>query len=153
MRQNLTRWTDWDKRGCIVGRGVLLDYCAWAERKGIAYSAMSNHAITVDDLKAVAEQQGVTFRKGDILLVRSGWIKWYEENDDEARLKYITNGKAWVGVESSRRTLKWLWNEHFAAVAGDSIGWEVWPPQSPDYSLHDNLLSLWGMPTGEVRKS
>ena len=68
-----------------------------------------------------------------MLLVRTGWIKWYEENDEEQRLKYINNGNAWIGVEGSQEILEWLWNQHFAAVAGDSIGWETWPPK-PGYS-------------------
>ena len=110
---------------------------------------MSKHAITLQDLKSVADEEGVTFSRGDILLVRTGWIKWYEENNEEDRLKYITNGKAWVGVEGCHETLEWLWNQHFSAVAGDSIGWEVWPPQ-PEYMLHNHLLSLWGMPIGEM---
>jgi kynurenine formamidase len=116
-----------------VGKGVLLDYCSWAERKGLSYNPMSKHVITVADLIAIAEDQDVTFRPGDILLVRTGWIKWYEENNEEQRLKYITHGSAWVGVEGCQETLEWLWNSHFAAVAGDSIGWEAWPPK-PGYS-------------------
>lgn len=149
-----------------MGKGVLLDYCSWAERNGISYNPMSKHVIKVADLIAIAEDQGVTFCPGDILLVRTGWIKWYEENNEEQRLKYITHGSAWIGVEGCEETLEWLWNQHFAAVAGDSIGWEAWPPQ-PGYSkicfrpilecantafaeLHDHLLSLWGMPIGEM---
>lgn len=125
--------SDWDKRGGIAGRGVLLDYCAWAERQGIEYTPMSRHPITVSDLLAIAEEEKVTFQPGDILLVRTGWIKWYEENDEAMRLKYITNGNAWAGVEGCEETLEWLWNNHFAAVAGDSIGWECWPPK-PGFS-------------------
>lgn len=94
---------------------------------------MSRHPITVSDLLAIAEEEKVTFRPGDILLVRTGWIQWYEENGEASRLKYITNGNAWAGVEGCEETLEWLWNSHFAAVAGDSIGWECWPPR-PGFS-------------------
>lgn len=103
---------------------------------------MSKHPITLGDLKAIATDEGVSFCPGDILIVRSGWIKWYEENDEDQRLRYITKGGAWVGVEGCRETLEWLWNQHFAAVAGDSIGWEVWPPK-PGYSQSpENLVPL-----------
>ena len=84
----------------------------------------------------MASDQGVVFYPGDILIVRTGWIKWYEENSEELRLKYITNGGAWVGVEGCHETLEWLWNQHFSAVAGDSIGWELWPPKQ-GYSEFD----------------
>lgn len=110
---------------------------------------MSKHAITLKDLQAIAKDEGVAFLPGDILIVRTGWVRWYEDNDEASRLKYITNGKAWVGVESSHEVLEWLWDNHFAAVAGDSIGWEVWPPE-PEYWLHNHLLSNWGMPIGEM---
>ncbi|ORY03953.1 putative cyclase-domain-containing protein [Clohesyomyces aquaticus] len=138
----------WSKRGGIVGRGVLLDYCSWAERHGIEYNAMSRHCITVKDLEAVAKEQGVTFMPGDLLIVRSGWIKWYNEHGQEDRIKYITNGKEYVGVEGSEETVEWLWNHHFSAIAGDAIGFEAWPPKLPR-RIHDNI-SLWGMPIGEL---
>ena len=88
---------------------------------------MSKHPITVTDLEAIAKESGVELLAGDILIVRTGWIKWYEENNAEQRRKYITNGKEWAGVEGSEETLEWLWNKHFSAVAGDSIGFELWP--------------------------
>jgi len=133
---------------------------------------MSRHGISVADLEAVAADEHVSFRPGDILIVRSGFIKWYEENSTEDRVKCVTNGKAWVGVDGCEETLEWLWNRHFAAVAGDTIGFEAWPASEP-YSgfrtsfrgciltlgvltvvrllgLHDHLLALWGMPIGEL---
>ena len=118
---------DWTKRGGIVGRGVLLDYCGWAERHNIKFDPMSPHPILISDLEAIAKEQNVEFKPGDILLVRSGWIKWYEEHSQEEREKYITNGVAWIGVKGCPETLEWLWNHHFSAVAGDAIGWEVCP--------------------------
>ena len=93
---------------------------------------MSRHCITVADLQAIASEQNIKFRAGDILIVRTGWIKWYEEHGEEERLKYITNGKEWIGVEGCQETIEWLWNNHFAAVAGDTIGFEVWPA-TPGY--------------------
>lgn len=93
---------------------------------------MSRHAIKLVDLKAIAEEEGVVFKQGDILIVRTGWTKWYDENSREARLKYITNGTEWVGVEGSEEVVEWLWDSHFAAVAGDNIGFEVWPTH-PNY--------------------
>jgi hypothetical protein len=118
----------------LVGRGVLLDYVAYAKRRGIDYTPMSNHAITPAVLKAMAKESNVAFLPGDILLVRTGFIKWYEENSVDDRRRHITNGSAWIGVQGCEETLEMLWNGRFAAVAGDSIGWEVWPPESKDYS-------------------
>lgn len=135
---------DWDRHGGIVGRGVLLDYCSWAQDKSISYDPMSQHAIRLPELLAMAKEYGIEFQRGDILLVRTGWVKWYEEHDTDSRVRCVTRGKAWVGVEGSLEVLEWLWNQHFAAVAGDSIGWEVWPPEG-EYSESTTaqpLLSL-----------
>jgi kynurenine formamidase len=88
---------------------------------------MSAHAITIKTLQAIAAEQNLEFQDGDILIVRTGWTKWYDEASDEDRLKYVTNGKEWIGVEGCQETVQWLWDSHFAAVAGDNIGFEVWP--------------------------
>ena len=63
--------------------------------------------------------------------------------------------------------MEWLWNHHFAAVAGDAIAFEAWPPRAPYRSvflsfspfsnlilitkgLHDHFLAMWGTPIGEL---
>lgn len=53
-----------------------------------------------------------------------------------------------AGVEATPEVLKWLWDTGFAAVAGDTLSWEVYPPQG-DMFLHDILLAGWGMPIGK----
>ena len=40
-----------------------------------------------------------------------------------------------IGVEGSERVAKWVWNNHFASVAGDAIAFEVIPPKKPDGSV------------------
>jgi kynurenine formamidase len=127
----MTPSQDWNDRGGIVGRGILFDYVSYATRHNIAFNPMSRHPIMVSDLKAIAEECNIIPRPGDILLVRTGWVKWYEQNNVEERIKYITNGNAWIGVEGSEESLAWLWDNHFAAVAADSIGFECWPPKEP----------------------
>lgn len=118
----------WNDRGGLVGRGVLLDYVRYAEKRGIEYEVMSRHQITLEDLEAMAEDEGVTFQPGDILVVRSGFTKWYEsagEDDRKAKIQGAREDIKWTGVEGSERVIAWLWNHHFAAVAGDSISFEV----------------------------
>ncbi|KAF2665807.1 hypothetical protein BT63DRAFT_463993 [Microthyrium microscopicum] len=139
----------WSKRGGIVGRGVLLDYVAYMAKKGKEFDPMSKHPISLPEIKEMIADQGLELLPGDLLLVRSGWIKWYEENSEERRREKITNGGAWIGVHGNQETLEWLWNNHFCAVASDSIGFEQFP-NDPGYSLHNWLLSLWGTPIGEM---
>ena len=76
---------DWAQHG-ICGRGVFLDvanYFTEGGRKPLPYDPWSTHAITVKDLEACAYEQGVTFRQGDILIVRVGWMqKWYASTSE-----------------------------------------------------------------------
>ncbi|CAG9996977.1 unnamed protein product [Clonostachys byssicola] len=139
----------WTKHGGIVGRGVLLDYVEYAKRKDIKYSPMSSHAILVKELDEIAKDCGIEFLPGDILLVRVGWTKWYDEHEDSDRSKYITNAYAWAGIKGCEETLEWLWDHHFAAVASDNNGVEV-VPMDDAWRLHDFLLPGWGMPMGEM---
>lgn len=68
----------------------------------------------------------------------------------EAKKSYSENPAKMqhAGVEVTHDVLRWLWNEGFAAVAGDSVAWEVFPPSKPEPVLHEYLLAGWGMPMG-----
>ena len=122
---------NWTKRGGIVGRGVLIDYVAYAAKHKISYSPVTRHEITVQDIEAIAKDQGVEFHPADILIIRSGWVKWYNEANDEERLKGARDGHEHAGMQGSKESVEWLWNHHFAAVAGDAIAFEAWPPKAP----------------------
>jgi hypothetical protein len=104
---------------------------------------MSAHAITVAELEEIAADCGVRFLPGDILIVRTGWVKWFEEHSQAERSQYITNAYAWAGVKGCEETMEWLWDRHFAAVAGDSNGFEVVPmdPKWSEASLYLRYLS------------
>lgn len=119
----------WHKRGAIAGRGVLIDYVAYAERHHIDYSAVKHHAISHLDIARAAKEQGVTFKQGDILLVRSGLVKWYNDCASLVdRDGYFTDpNKEGVGVAPTAETVAWVWNQHFSAVAGDALAWEPVP--------------------------
>src|SRR5262245_22833621 len=63
-----------DKVPFIVGRGVLLDIAGW---KGVDHLGVGE-AVTATDLDQCAESQGVKLQAGDILLVRTGWLRVFE---------------------------------------------------------------------------
>ncbi len=139
----------WAQRG-IAGRGVLLDYARWAAARGIAYSPGDRHEITAAALQTVAQDQGVAFQVGDILLVRSGWIAWYEALDDAARVATAVPPHTAVGLAQGDDTLRFLWDSGFAAVAGDAIAFEAFPAHPTHGFMHETILALWGMPIGEM---
>jgi len=142
---------NWLESGGIAGRGVLLDWLAWMEHynKPIP-SPNTSYKIPLSDLKAVAEHQNVAFKAGDILIVRSGFSRWIHSVSPEEQLKATGDSSKLelIGVEATMEVVEWLWNHHFAAVAGDAVGFESWPWGA--MTLHDHLLVRFGMPIGEM---
>lgn len=75
---------DWSNHG-ICGRGVLLDMVRYWEAKGTPADPWTDRAITPKELEECAKAQGVTFRRGDILLLRVGFIRKYYESSNEEK--------------------------------------------------------------------
>ncbi|KAJ4986471.1 hypothetical protein SVAN01_08033 [Stagonosporopsis vannaccii] len=141
----------WAKEG-IAGRGVLIDYLTWADKNGVQYSTLKNHEVKLADILNIAKECEITFQKGDIVFVRTGFTKeWDTTLTAEAKKSYAENpaDMQHAGIEATEEVLRWLWNERFAAVAGDTVAWEVYPSK-PGLVLHEYLLAGWGMPIGEM---
>ena len=139
----------WAERG-MAGRGVLLDYRRWADENGIDYSPGDREAITVAGLLEVATEQGISFQPGDILIVRTGFTRWYLSLSEDERAALAKGPHTFAGVAQGHETLRFLWDNHFAAVAGDAPSFEAWPPTPGMQALHPTILPLWGMPIGEM---
>ncbi|SCV58416.1 uncharacterized protein FFB14_15653 [Fusarium fujikuroi] len=139
------------KRG-IVGRGVLLDWATYAEHMCInTTSPFESFNIPLSELKAVAAHQGTTFCSGDILFIRTGWLKAYQSlNLEEQAALPHRKARTSCGVEASEEMMEWHWENQFAAVASDTVAYEAWPSCRPaGVALHEVFLSGWGMPIGE----
>jgi Putative cyclase len=138
----------WADHG-IIGRGVLLDIYSWYRKhnQGKVYDPFTSHAITVDDLLSCANEQGVVFEVGDILIIRSGYTLKHDRCDVN-ELDKMRENKSFAGVEQSEEMKAFLHDNYFAAVAGDAPSFEVMPPQK-SYFLHEYLLACWGIPIGE----
>jgi kynurenine formamidase len=137
----LIRTVAWHDRGGLVGRGVFLDYKAYADEKGIFYDPSERHVIGISDLEAVAAHEGIEFRQGDILIVRSGLVSVLgPASEDEQAL--LQGKHTYVGVECTENAARWLWNHHFAAVAGDMLAFEAYPPDKE----HGKNLGLFLYP-------
>jgi kynurenine formamidase len=139
----------WARRG-IAGRAVLLDYRRWALSQGLEYSPGDSHVITASELEEVASWQKVDWQTGDILLLRTGWLEWYNTLEQAGREAAAQPHHKVVGVAQGEATLRFLWDRHFAAVACDNPTFEVNPAQGGERSLHETLLALWGIPIGEL---
>ncbi|CAG8418414.1 unnamed protein product [Penicillium salamii] len=138
-------------RGGIVGRGVLVDWLRWWEHHNPgkeAPSATSGYAITVSEIKEVLRYQNTSCRQGDVLLVRTGYVRWHEQGEAHS-LSLAKEESSSVGVANNMETVEWLYDQHFSAVASDNPAFEATPiPQ--DCCLHEWLLCQWGTPIGEL---
>ncbi|KAF5348359.1 hypothetical protein D9758_010908 [Tetrapyrgos nigripes] len=144
---------NWASHG-ICGRGVLLDlvkfFTEGSNDKKLPYNPWTTHGFTVADLEACAQKQGVKFRQGDILLVRAGFIQKYHTTSQEERDELIGKPETFAGIEQSEDMKRFLWNNHFAAIASDQPALERWPPPEGVLHMHQTILGLWGMPIGEM---
>lgn len=112
---------------------------------------MTTHSISLADLRAVADSQNISFHSGDILFVRTGYVKAFDSlSEAEAQTLVAEPSPPAIGLESSEEILRWIWDNKFAAVAGDHPSFEAWPCQDTKNFLHEWLLAGWGVPIGEL---
>jgi kynurenine formamidase len=144
----------WARRG-IAGRGVLIDFQRFADKHDIAFTPGDGSGITAEQLQAAADWQGLSFQTGDILLLRTGWIEWYDGLNEAQRTQLAEPGALRAsGLAQREDSLRFLWDNHFAAVASDTPSFEAAPLPAPSgesgEALHDTIIGLWGMPIGEM---
>ncbi|KAL0095414.1 hypothetical protein F4703DRAFT_1951474 [Phycomyces blakesleeanus] len=141
------------RRG-IAGRAVLLDFGRWAVKNAPEFDPFKRYEITVQQLEAVAKSQNVKLEHGDIVLIRTGWTKAYE-NMVEAKVDISLNATSseelpqCAGIKACEETFSWVWNNHFAALASDNVALEAMPFDPPN-SCHSMFLGGWSMPIGEL---
>ena len=126
----------------IAGRGVLLDV---ARAKGVA-SLPPGYAITVDDLEATAAAAKVVVERGDILLVRTGFMSGYLERGDWRHFDLDDS----PGL--SVHTAPWLHAREVAAVAADNYAVEVRPSELPPFRVPFHICAIpnMGLTLGEI---
>ncbi|MER7048993.1 cyclase family protein [Streptomyces jumonjinensis] len=113
----------------LVSRGVLLDV---ARAKGLDRLAPDD-AVTPEDLDEAAEFGRVAVAPGDVVLVRTGQIGRYLGGD--------RHGYGFPSPGLSVRTPEWFHARDVAAVANDTLTFEIIPPEIdglwlPVHALH-----------------
>ncbi|GHB14298.1 cyclase family protein [Streptomyces chryseus] len=124
------RYSGIDKARHVVSRGVLLDV---ARARGVDRLA-ADHAVTPEDLEAAEELARTTVRAGDIVLVRTGQIQTCLAGDKHA-YGYPSPGL-------SIRTPEWFHARDVAAVANDTLTFEIFPPEIENLWLPVHALDL-----------
>ncbi|OIJ69882.1 cyclase family protein [Streptomyces mangrovisoli] len=119
-----------DKAPPVVSRGVLLDV---ARARGVE-RLPGGHAVTPEDLEAAEELAGTRVRSGDVVLVRTGQVRVYLTGDKQ--------GYAYPSPGLSVRTPEWFHARDVAAVANDTLTFEIFPPELDDLWLPVHALDL-----------
>ena len=123
----------------IIARGVLIDVAA---AKGVDMLA-DGYRVTRDDLVKALGQQGVELREGDVVLIRTGRMKLYEDAS-----AYMANPPG-LGMAAA----KFLVEESGAMIVGaDNLSFEAFPSEvDGNYvPLHTYLLAQQGVPIMEL---
>ena len=131
----------WTKGGTdryppIIARGVLLDVAATKD-----VDILPDHfEITPQDIRDTAKRQNVKFRKGDVVLVRTGRMRMWPSLD------YLAASPG-INVDSAR----WLLEEAGAmCIAGDNIGLEPQPYHGQYAPVHCYMFATAGAQIIEV---
>ena len=119
-----------DEMGTIFTRGVLIDV---AGQKGVEMLP-DEYEITVEDLEAAIDEQGLELREGDAVLIRTGWgALWKVDNE---RYNASTPG---IGVAAA----EWLIERNPILLGSDNWPVEVAPSKTlPSANLPVHQIAL-----------
>jgi kynurenine formamidase len=149
---------NWGVRKCdattippIVARGVMIDVAGY---KGVEALA-SHYVVTVQDLEGALNKQGTKLRPGDVVLIRTGTLRYWKETGDDQKT-IAEHDSAGINVE----TAKWLVEQNGAMLLGsDTSGLEYQPTDddTPAFRkkygsfmpVHNYLLIQQGVHIGE----
>lgn len=129
----------WKKTGAetippIIARGVLIDVAA---SKGVS-SLTNNYRVTSQDLKEALDRQKVQLQRGDVVLIRTGQARFYENAS-----QFLHN---YPGI--SLDAVKWLVEQNGAMLLGaDNLSLEAFPSERADnwVPVHTYLLAEKGV--------
>jgi kynurenine formamidase len=139
------------RRG-IVGRFVLVDVERYRRANGGSVRYLESDGVSLEELVGALAYQEVELRRGDIVLVRFGWVEWYEnEASATEKAQLAASIPVSPGLEPSRALVEWLWDSHIAAIASDNPGLEAGPVVfEVGKFMHYDLIPLLGLAVGEL---
>jgi kynurenine formamidase len=112
----------------ILRRGVLLDIAG-------SEPLAKDREITPEDLDAAVRKQGVAIRRGDVVLLRTGWATYFSD-----AAKFISQVR---GPGPARAGAEWLSRRGVFAAGSDTVAFEKVP--DPAMPVHIHLLVECGI--------
>ncbi|MCF7550694.1 cyclase family protein [Pseudonocardia sp. WMMC193] len=143
----------------IVGRGVLIDVEGLLAAEGTPLDHRAGPALEVDVLDRALAAQGESVRPGDLVLVHTGWTRWFLDADADLRAE-VRDARRATGFRQDTRFPEWLWDHRVALFATDLFAVEVLPVvadspflhSAPEDAgmMHQELIAKLGAPLGEL---
>tara|TARA_Y100001970_G_scaffold24856_1_gene29697 strand:- start:167 stop:1114 length:948 start_codon:yes stop_codon:yes gene_type:complete len=127
----------------VCSRGVLLDV---ARAKGVDVLDCP-YAITAEDLDDAVALGDVKIKSGDIILVRTGRMSIYESEGGMAYCLGPSGDGSNAGLSLS--TVEWFYDHEVAAVANDTLAFEVYPCEDVPMAVHMLHLVDMGLTQGQ----
>jgi kynurenine formamidase len=117
----------------IVTRGVVLDMVAHYGQAVVP----AGTEFGVADLKAVLQKEGVTLRKGDVVLLNTGWLELIGKDD-----KKFLEVEPGIGMEAA----EWLAAQGIVAFGGDTWATEIYPAKDGrEFPVNQFMLAKKGI--------
>jgi kynurenine formamidase len=155
----------WAEHG-IVGRGVLIDVERHLARLGQKLDHRGGDSFGVGLLDDALAVQGTVVMPGDILLLHTGWARFYRDELTDEDRRAVPTRLISPGLGQAREVVDWLRNKRIAVLAADNAAVECLPPlhDSPFAQtkqlaggpafvaslMHESLIALLGLVVGEL---
>ncbi|MBI2950210.1 MAG: cyclase family protein, partial [Verrucomicrobia bacterium] len=126
---------NWGPRKCdattippILARGVLIDVAGYKRMDALP----ANYIITIEDLQGALRNQKTTLKPGDIVLIRTGTLRYWGEtgNDEKGLIK--EHDSAGINLETAR----WLVEQQGAMMIGSDTSGLEYNPKTEDTAAY-----------------
>ena len=152
----------WAQHG-LVGRGVLIDVARHLEQHGQTLDPNKRFYIGHQLIETVAKEEKVTFEPGDVILLRTGWLKRYQSLTPKEKGAFdssLPEGERshidfidFIVLDRFQTTAAWVWDHQLVAIWADNGAVESHSLGDPVVegkgSNHHRLLALMGIGIGE----
>lgn len=118
----------------LVTRAVVLDMTAYYGKNIVP----GGTEFTVEDIQSVLKKQGITIKKGDIVLFNTGWLTLIGNNNQQ-----FLETEPGIGMDAA----KWLADQGIVAFGGDTWASEVYPNPNTneEFPINQFLLAKRGI--------
>lgn len=114
----------------ILARGVLLDVAALRPRGVLE----PGEEVTVEDLQRAMADPAIEVRPGDVVLIRTGWMRHWTSPD-----RFLGTGIGTPGLGLA--AAKWLADRAVSCVGADTVALEVTRPGEAARPVHGFLVA------------